>query len=187
MVTLLPPISAMTYMFPTDRHTAIDQHDNQVVQMGHSGPATQQATQRRRQHPKYQITGPHAQLHPTPASNRCFAVGTQTLAKAHRPILTKGPSETHMKPIAMIDTISACRSATVVSFNFAMPSAALGPLSWFAARSNYFCGSLNVYLQYSSTKCMNVSNQHVYIFFPHAILVFVVDQEQKMSFLKTSI
>ena len=100
MVTLLPPISAMTYMFPTDRHTAIDQHDNQVVQMGHSGPATQQATQRRHQHPKY-ITSQvlmHSsiQLQPQidvlrlgPDPNPCKG------PKAHQPILTKGQSETH--------------------------------------------------------------------------------------------
>ena len=156
MVTLLPPISAMTYMFPTDRHTAIDQHDNQ---MGHSGTATQQATQRRHQHPKYISHHRSSCTAPSNSGLKSMFCGWDPNPckgpKAHRPILTKGPSETHMKPIAMIDTISACRSATVVSFNFAMPSAALGPLSWFDARSNYFCGSLNVYLQYSSTKCIN--------------------------------
>ena len=92
MVTLLPPISAMTYMFLTDRHTAIDQHDNQVVQMGHSGTATQQATQRRYQHPKY------ISDHRSNSSLKSMFCGyhrIQTLAKAHRPILTKGPSETH--------------------------------------------------------------------------------------------
>ena len=154
MVTLLPPISAMTYMFPTDRHTAIDQHDNQ---MGHSGTATQQATQRRHQHPKYISHHRSSCTAPSNSSLKSMFCGwdrIQTLAKAQRPIGRSLP-KAHLEPIAMIDTISACRSATVVSFNFAMPSAALGPLSWFAARSNDFCGSLNVYLQYSSTKCIN--------------------------------
>ena len=105
MVTLLPPISAMTYMFPTDRHTAaIDQHDNQVVQMGHSGPATQQAAQippqRRHQHPKYisdhRSAAGYIIMHPTTASNRCIAVGTES-KPLQRP---KGPSaDPYQRPI----------------------------------------------------------------------------------------